>query len=113
MRAGSARRPTVALVCLSKLPGLTTRTPPQLLKRGIRVRPAPLVPASEQGQVALLLSLSVLFEDLRVVRVEDPPRRRLSHAAARLALDARYQATGGAQGVLPGRSGLKARRLAV
>jgi hypothetical protein len=71
------------------------------------------VPAPEQRQVALALGLGVFVEDLSVVCVEDMPSRRSPHAAANLALDARDQATGGAQGVQLGRRGLEARRLAV
>ena len=40
--------------------------------------------------LALLLGLAVFLDDLRVLRVEDMPNRRLPHATTRLALDARY-----------------------
>jgi hypothetical protein len=113
MLAGFGLHPAVAPVLRCKLAGPTPHALPQLPERGLRVRPAPLVPASEQGQVAFLLGLGVLLEDLGVVRVEDPPRLRLPHAAASLALDARDQAPGGAQGVLLGRRSLQARRLSV
>jgi len=70
-----------------------------------------VVPTSEQSQVALVLGRGVLFDDLRVVRVEDTPLPRRRHTAARLALDPCDQATDGAQGVLFGQGGLQARRL--
>ena len=113
MLAGYGWRPSVTLVLLGQLPGMATRTPPQLLKSGLWVRPVPPVPASEQDQVALALGLGVLLEDLRVVRVEYPTRRRLPRATARIALDPRYQATGSAKGILLRRRGLQVRRLAV
>ena len=49
--------------------GVTLRTPPQFLKRGLWVSPAPPVPASEKLQVALVLSLGIFLDDLRVIRV--------------------------------------------
>jgi hypothetical protein len=60
-----------------------------------------------------LLGLGVFLDDLRVVRVEDAPRRCRAHAAARIALDPGDQAPGRAEDVLLGRRGLEARRLAV
>jgi hypothetical protein len=59
-----------------------------------------------------LLGLRIFLDDLRVVCIEDMPRRRLLHAAARIALDTRDQATSRTQGVLLGRRGFEARRLA-
>ena len=64
------------------------------------------MPASEQRQVALVLGFRVFFEDLRVFCGEDTPRHRLLYATARLALDPCDHATGRAQGVLLGWSGL-------
>jgi hypothetical protein len=64
------------------------------------------VPASEQSQIALALSLCIFFDDLRIVRVEDTPLHRRPHTTARLALDSCDHATGCAEGVLLGRSGL-------
>jgi len=49
--------------------GVTLRTPPQFLKRGLWVSPLSPVPASEKLQVALVLSLGIFLDDLRVIRV--------------------------------------------
>ena len=92
---------------------MALRTQPQFLKRGRRVRPASLVPASEQRQVALVLGLGAFLDDLRVVRVEDMPRRCRPHATARITLDPRDQTPCCAEDVLFGRRGLEAGRLAV
>ena len=107
------RRLAAVAVLLEQVQDVSPRTLPQFLKRGRRVRPAPLVPAAEQGQVALALGLRGFLEDLSIVCVEDMPSRRLPHAAASLALDARDQAPGGAEDVLLGRRGLEAPRLAI
>lgn len=102
-----------AFVLLVQVPGLSPHAPLHLLKCGPGVRPVAVVPAPEQRQIALTLGLSVFLDDLSILRVEDMPRGCLPHTAARRALDARDQATGGAQGILLGRRGLEARRLAV